>query len=314
MSAIPWRSLLARLRFKHLELFRAVCEHRTLRRAAEASAMTQPAATKLVREMEDMLGVPLFERDRRGMHLTVHGEMLARHVGIVLADLAKLSHDIALSAAGATGQIRLGIIPSLNAELLARAMAQLLRRWPELRFSIKEGAASELLGYLGRNELDLCFGRVLSMQGRAELRVIDVYTEPFAIVCSAGHALARRRAPAWDQLARGHWALPAAGTPLRELIDNLFTSNASPRPIVAVETSDFEKMRFIIARTELFGVLPRSVALRGKADGGLAILKASVGDDFAPVSLILRKGIHQSVQVEEFVRSVGATAAALKLA
>lgn len=307
------RGLVGRLRLKHLELFRAVCEKQTLRKAADASNMTQPAATKLIREMEDMLGVALFHRDRRGMRLTLYGDVVRRHVEIVLADVSNMTHEVRLVAEGSAGHIRLGIIPSLASELLALSMARTLGRWPQVRFSIKEAAATELLAHLARNDLDVTFGRVLDVDGATGLRVIGVYAEPFAIVCGMRHPLARRRNITWTELAQGRWVLPVGGTPLRELVDNLFTRNGALRPIAAVESSSFEKTRYVIARAALLGVLPRSIALKGKADKELALLRPSLGSDFAPVSLILRKGIAQPPLVEEFAKIVCETARDLKL-
>ncbi len=62
-----------------------------MRKAATASYMTQPAATKLIHELEEMFRVVLFQRNRRGMQLTPHGEILRRHIGIVMADIGNIS-------------------------------------------------------------------------------------------------------------------------------------------------------------------------------------------------------------------------------
>src|SRR5687768_5411878 len=68
----------SRLRLKHFEIFRNVCELHTIRKAAAASNMTQPAATKLIHELEEIFRVVLFQRNRRGMQLTPPGEILRR--------------------------------------------------------------------------------------------------------------------------------------------------------------------------------------------------------------------------------------------
>ncbi len=230
----------------------------------------------------------------------------------MLADVGHMTQELGLLAQGATGHIRLGIIPSLASELLAVSMARMLERRPQLRFFIMEAAATELLVHLARNDLDLSFGRVLDAEAHGGLRMIDVYDEPFAIVCSATHALARRRKLAWAEMAAGQWVLPASGTPLRELLDHVFTRNGALRPAASVESSSFEKMRYVIARTALLGILPRSIALKGKADGDLVLLH-SLGRDFAPVSLILRRNIAQPPWVEEFARIVRETARDLRL-
>jgi DNA-binding transcriptional LysR family regulator len=306
-------ALHSRLKLRHLELFRNVCDLQTLRKAADASSMTQPAATKLVQEMEEMFGAPLFERDRRGMKLTQQGAVVRRHIDILLADVGNMRAEVDLFSQGATGRIRLGIIPSLASALLAESIARTLAANPGVRFNMQEGATTELLASLARNDLDLCFGRVLDEGTAARLRVINVYTESFAIVCGTGHPLARNKRLPWSRLAQEQWALPVAGTPLRELADSLFTRNKVLRPAVSVESSSFHQMRHLIARSRLIGVVPRSIALQGQAAKDLVLLKPDVGADFAPISLILRKEFDQPPLIEEFARRVCATARSLKL-
>ena len=80
MGITPRKVLAGRLRFKHLELFQNVVDQHTLRAAAEVSSMSQPAATKLVQELEEMFGVPLFQRGKRGMRPTHYGEVMRRHI------------------------------------------------------------------------------------------------------------------------------------------------------------------------------------------------------------------------------------------
>ena len=307
------RSLNSRLKMKHLELFRNVCEKQTLHSAAQASSMTQPAATKLIRELEDMLAVQLFERGRRGMRLTHYGVVLQRHVSILMADLAVMQHEIALVAQGAVGQLRLGVIPSLSSELVSAAIAGTLKDYPGVRFSIEEGPTTDLLARLTRNDLDLTFGRVLDLSVVRELRVVKVYDESFAIVARANHPLSRKRGMDWKRLGEATWALPASGTPMRNLVDNLFTRNSILRPLVAVEYSTFEKMRRLIARTEILGVLPRSMAMLGEAAGELSIIRRDVDVNFAPISLIFRKQFDAPPVMHHFEQTVHAMARSLKL-
>ncbi|WP_213956653.1 MULTISPECIES: LysR substrate-binding domain-containing protein [unclassified Variovorax] len=306
-------ALQGRLKLKHLELFRHVCELQTLRKAADTSSMTQPAATKLIQDLEDMLGVQLFERDRRGMKLTQYGVVVRRHIAILQADIGNMTREVEAVADGASGHIRLGILPSLASELLARSVERTIVQWPRVRFSMQEGATTELLASLARNDLDLCFGRVLDATQAKSLRVMNVYTESFAIVCGTASPLARRRKVGWDELARGRWVLPAAGTPLRELTDNLFTRQGVLRPEVAVESSSFEKMRHVIARTSLLGVLPRSIALQGKVARDLMLLGPELSGDFSPISLLFRSEVEQPPLVEHFAEIVRESAAQLKL-
>lgn len=303
----------SRLKLKHLTLFQNVCQLRTLRKAADASHMTQPAATKLIHELEELFAVPLFRRTRSGMTLTLHGHVVRRHVDILLADIGNMRAEVEMLSDGVMGLIRLGVVPSLAPALLAQSIAQTLKARPHVRFEVLEGSTTALLASLNRNELDLIFGRVLNAAQAESLRVVNVYAESFAIVCAAGHPLARRRSIRWGALARQTWVLPPAGTPMRQLVDNMFTRHHALRPEAAVESNNFIRMQHLIHHSELLGIVPRSMALEGVANHELAVLSPGVADDFAPISLISRSDIDQPPLMDLFSRVVLETAAAMKL-
>jgi DNA-binding transcriptional LysR family regulator len=303
----------SRLRLKHLEVFRNVCKLHTLRKAAAASNMTQPAATKLIHELEDMFHVVLFQRNRRGMQLTPHGEILLRHIGIVMADIGNISADLDHFTRGGGGLIRLGILPSLSPALLARCINGLLQAHPGAQFSLVEGTTDELLGGLLHNNLDITFGRVLHAGHPTSLRLTKVYTEAFDIVCGIHHPLARQEDVKWKELASARWVLPAVGTPLREIAESMFTSRGNLRPVVAVASSSFHHMRYLIAGSELLGVLPHSIAERAAAEGDLVILRPKQAAKVAPISLIVRSDFEPAPMVAAFERIAIQTAQALEL-
>jgi DNA-binding transcriptional LysR family regulator len=306
--------LRSRLRVKHFELFRNICKLRSLRKACVASNITQPSATKLVHEMEDMFGAPLFDRDRRGMQLTARGEIVRRHIEIVMADLGNLSNDLRLYSEEGNGQIRLGIIPSLSSPLLAKSIDSLLSAYPRARFQLREGATDQLLEELSRNNLDLTFGRVLDYGQSLDLRVTQIYTESFEVVCGTSHVLARLPEVSWEDVARENWVLPAVGSPFRELTDNLFTAHGVLRPVVTVASSSFSQIRHVIASGRLLGMLPRSIAQQAQSDGELVSVKLQQDISMPPISLITRKDIEQPPLITEFIQLVIESASALNIA
>jgi DNA-binding transcriptional LysR family regulator len=310
-SALPAK-LKTRLRVKHLELFRQIGELQSLRKAADACGMTQPAATKLVQEMEDMFGLPLFHRDRRGMRLTDHGEVVRRHIHVVMADVANMYADVHLFAAGGTGLLRLGIIPSLSSELLARSVNELIAADHRARIQMRESSTDELLHLLAANSLDIIFGRVLHKANASNLRITKVYTESFEIVCAKSHRLARRGSIAWQELSEERWVLPEAG-PLREMAEDMFTAHGVLRPLVAVASGSFHQTRRVIATGPLLGILPRSQALQGRMSGDLVIVRTGRATSFAPICLIGRRDIEQPPLVREFERIAVRMAKALRL-
>jgi len=303
----------SRLRLKHFEVFRNVCTLQTIRKAAVASNITQPAASKLIQELEDMFQVVLFQRNRRGMRLTKHGDILLRHIGIVMADISNIRADLDQSMRGTGGVIRLGILPSLSSVLLARAINTLLETLPCIQFSVHEGTTDALLDALRQNDLDIAFGRALHAGRPANLRATKVYTEAFDIVCGRQHPMAKQAHVKWQDLASARWVLPVLGTPLREIADSMFTATGNLRPVAAVACGSFHHMRYVIAAGQLLGVLPHSMAQQGCFDGDLVILQPEHTAKVAPISLFVRSDFQASPAVAAFERIIVEAAKALKL-
>lgn len=309
----PLASLSSRLRIKHLELFRSTCELQSLRKAADACSITQPAATKLIRDFEEMFGAQLFVRDRRGMRLTQQGELMRRQVGILLGDLANLHAEAQVFAEGGSGRVRVGFVHSLDSTLLSTTLAQMVELQPGVRLTLREGASADLIAMLRRSELDVVFGRVLDAASAKGLQMSDVYRESFAVVSAADHPLAQSRRIRWDDLVEASWVLPAPGTPLRDLTDQIFMRRNILAPRVCVESTSFLQSSKVIARTRLIGVLPKAVADAGESSGELKQLQRDLRSDYAPIKLIRRRDVEQMPAVLQFVAVVQATAKALHL-
>ncbi len=302
-----------RLRLKHMELFEQVCEKRSLRKASDACGITQPAATKLIQELEGIFGTALFHRDRQGMRPTLHGDLVRRHLAVLTADIQNLQSELEVFAAGGAGRVRLGAIPSVASELLARSVIMSLQARPGVQISLREGTTAELLSALRQAEFDLVFSRVMEEPAHPQFHSVVVYDEPFAVVARADHPLANAARIDWRKLSQAQWVLPEAGTPMLDLINGVFAQHSVPRPAPAVECSAPDKVRKLVTHTDLLGVLPQSGACEGEARGELAIICPSLGPNLAPISLVFRKDIEQPPAVLAFAETVHAAARELGL-
>ena len=113
----------ARLKTRQLLLLAAMEEEGNVRRAADSLGITQPAASRLLKELEDMLGVSLFDRTPHGMRATLYGEVMIRHARMVLSNLSHAHDEISALRAGLTGQVRIGVIAAAAATMVPRAIA-----------------------------------------------------------------------------------------------------------------------------------------------------------------------------------------------
>lgn len=307
------RALARRLKLRHLEVFRSVCEHGSVRRASEATSIAQPAATKLIQDLEDMLGVPLFVRNRRGMVPTPYGELVRRHAGVLFADVGSLHAEVEALFRGQSGVLRLGVLPSLDSRLFARSIDRALARWPAIRITLREGATTELLDALARSELDVSYGRILGMAQAQSLVVVPVYNEVFCVACSARHPFAARRSVPWNELVESGWALPLEGTPLRQLVDGIFARHGVLRPRALVECSGYVQILHVIAHSRLVGVLPRALVTQPGVRREVALLRAQLEGDVLPTSLVYRRDVEPSPLATAYVDLVIALAQSMRL-
>lgn len=140
---------------KHLRYFDALARNGHFGRAAEASAISQPALSLQIKELEDILGAPLVERSARQIRLTRLGEDFALRARDVLRAVAELGALARASTGPLSGQLRLGIIPTVAPYLLPRVMRIIAASFPDLDLRPREAITPKLMRDLGEARLDL---------------------------------------------------------------------------------------------------------------------------------------------------------------
>ncbi|HET9652637.1 MAG TPA: LysR family transcriptional regulator, partial [Usitatibacter sp.] len=135
---------LRRLKLRQLELLVQLADHQSLARAAAAMSVTQPAATKLLQEIEHTLAVALFERLPRGLRPTPCGEIMMRHARTALAALDRGREEIGALMEGASGSVAVGSVRAATSALLAPALAAVRASRPRMRMNVLVDAAEIL--------------------------------------------------------------------------------------------------------------------------------------------------------------------------
>lgn len=300
-----------RVKLRQLLLVTALGESRNLRRAAAQLAMTQPTATKLLRELEQSVGVKLFERSRRGMAPTLYGESMVRHARALLAGLDAARDEIGAISEGASGRLVIGTMVSTAPVLLPRALAALIAERPGLRISILEATHDMLVAALKRGEVDIMLGRVMGGAEMDELECELLYRDEFRVVCGPGHPLGAARRLRLSALAGERWILPPPTTPLRQRLDILFMTEAGARPRHALESVSLLTNLTLLQETQMLGVMPADVARHFARNGLLKVLPVPLRDLFGPVALITRANLPRPPAVTALIDALRGAARAL---
>lgn len=168
------------LSMKHLRYFEALARLGHFGRAAEACAISQPALSVQIRELEELIGAPLVERGGRQIRLTNMGEEFAERVRAILrsvdelAELARAAHD------SLAGRLRIGVIPTIAPYLLPDVIKTLTRRYPGLEPRPREAVTQRLIKDLQEARLDAAI--VALPVSEATLEEVALFSEEFVLV------------------------------------------------------------------------------------------------------------------------------------
>lgn len=303
--------ILARLKIRQLRLVVAVGRHRSVLHAAESLNMSQPAATKLLRDLEQDLGVELFERTNRGVIPTVFGTALMRDARMILSQIGQAVLEIDDLAAGRQGRVVVGTLIAASADVLPRAIADVLRARPGLSVKIVEGTNEALIPMLRTGDLDMVVGRLPVFRHRDEVAQERLYEAGSLALVRPDHPLAGLPALGIDALRAFPFVLPPPETTLRRQLDQMFQDAGGPPP-VPLESVAWLANRRLLAGTDLVGILPAQVAADELASGRLVALDLGFALPGGIVGVCYSTRRHLSPAAGQFLDALRRAAAELE--
>lgn len=313
-SAAPARPVLpdwylrSRLKMRQVRLLVALDEHRNMHRAAASISMTQPAATRLLGDLETLLGLRLFERSARGITPNAYGESMIRHARIVLSALDSSRDEINALLQGTTGKIVVGTLLVAAPVLVPRAVARFKKRHPKHTVVIREGTTATLVAALRRGEVDVVVGRAWSDLPSDGLHFEAFYAEPMRVVARIEHPLAGRRALKLAGLAEWPWIFPTPEAAYRMRLEAAFRQSGVEPPLCIVESVSILTNTMLVQETDMLGVLPRDVAEHYARIGAVRVLPVELPAPSGPVGVITAAGRPLPTAATDLVQALRETA------
>lgn len=305
MTRIPDANVIhSRLRLRQLRLMLALQEFGSLRRAADNIGMTQPAATKMLHEAEDLLGVELFERLPRGMRPTPFGETVIYYAQMVFAEVSGMREELVSLESGNLGRVTIGAIPALASGLLTRTIATLKKSHPRLSMSIQVDTSDVLVQALLQDQLDIVLGRIPAGARAEELLFDSLGEEALCVIAGAQNPLAQSTRLSWAELQHETWVLQQHPSPMRSIINQVFHNARVDIPSSIVETTSIMTLLSLVQQTDMIGVTPVSVVEDYPGRDLLAVLPISFEARLPPFGLITRRHRIQSSAMQAFMHSV----------
>ncbi|GHH51452.1 LysR family transcriptional regulator [[Pseudomonas] boreopolis] len=267
MPASPW-FLRARLKTRQLMLLIAIDEEGNIHRAAEVLNMSQPAASKLLKDLEDMMGVSLFERLPRGMRPTWYGESMIRHARIALSSLGEAGAEIEALKAGHAGSVAIGAIAGPAMTLLPPALARITQQHPDLRVSLLVESSDVLLERLAQNKLDFLVARLFARHDKSHLHYEALAEEEVCAIARPQHPILALEKPGLHDLSQAAWIVPPEGSVLRHRFELMFQSAGLEPPRQVLGTAALMFLTKMLQESDYLAVVPVDVA-RHYAEHGM---------------------------------------------
>lgn len=293
-----WLQLLGRLRLKHLRLIEALEREGSLRKASQELNVSQPAASKILQDLEDLLAVQLFDRAARSVQINDFGRFVAHYARRVLGETQRFGTDLNTLVQSGYGTVSVGAIMVTAAELMPAAVAELKATWPGTMVRLVESSSDNLLPALARSEFDFIVGRFVSPRDAVDFELTPLSEEPLCIFTARSVKLPRGVRTLAD-LHVMQWVIQDSPTPTRRLIERAFATERLPLPPHVVQTSSVYAMLNLVRKSGMIGVLPRTMVLN--EGERFKILPIPLQGSLSPYGVITRRGMELSPQSQALV-------------
>jgi DNA-binding transcriptional LysR family regulator len=270
---MPWDDRIGRrLKLRDLHVLKTVVQLGSMGKAAGQLAVSQPAISQAITDLERMLGVRLLDRSRHGVEPTSYGSALLKWSAVIFDNLKQGVEEIDYLADPSGGEVRVGTTEIMIAGLVPRIISKLSRQYPRLTFTVMQAATRATLHRdLRERSVDFIFGRMVWPNTEGDLDVEFLYEDPVLAVVGASSKWLRRRKIDAVELFDEPWCLPpfdwyaqAAGP----VIPEAFRARGLAVPRHTVKSNSGHLFLYLVSTGRFISGLPASmVQLSGKRLG-----------------------------------------------
>jgi DNA-binding transcriptional LysR family regulator len=294
----------SRLRFRHLHFLDILGRTRNLRLTAEQMHITQPAATKVLMDIEAMLESRLFDRLPRGMRPNELGLFTLRYAHAALDSHRKFVDEFSTLKQGGHGHLTIGAISGSAAHLLIAAVAELQRLRPLLVVKVLEQSSDQLILWLAERKIDVMVGRFTDASQRDQFRYEELASEALQITAGVHHPLRGVQAPGLLELSRWPWILYPPSTALRKVSEDIFSSTGLSLTSGIVETPSFLFALELMQSTDMLSLQPAALVEKYVRRGLLTRIAAEVPDRMPGYGLITLQGEPPGTAAQAFMEVI----------
>lgn len=293
------------LTLRQMRYFDAVATHGHFGRAADTCAISQPALSVQIKELEESFGTPLLERTTRSVRLTSFGEDVLTRIRAILRDVDELSDMARAAQSGLAGRLRLGVIPTIAPYLLPALLREVKTAFPDMALMVRETMTANLIAELHAGKIDTAI--VALPVSEPAFTEVPLWSEEFVLVRPASEAAAPVPAP--DALERERLLLLEEGHCFRDQALS-FCSMPTARPHEGLDGSSLSTLVQMVGAGLGVTVIPEMAVPVDTPSAKVNVARFSGAQPARTIGMIWRKSTPLAAQLEQLAAVVRQSGAA----
>ena len=282
----------------------ALAEQKHMGAVAQQLAISQPAVSMAVRDLEDGLGLALFDRSGTLWQPTAAGEVVINHVKRALSQLRLADAELAAMNGQISGQIIIGALPFGRPYILPAAISRLHRKHPGLQFTTLEAPLGTLSYALWCGDIDFILGALSPTELYPDLIQENLFNDRMGIIARSGHPLGKRNDLTLADTLSVDWVLPRQGTPPREVMRAAFAARGIDEPAATVESSDLSVIRGLLLESDMVTAASSHLFHHEISAGALQRLPIELTESHRSVGILRRTPEHSSPGAQLLIEEI----------
>jgi LysR family transcriptional regulator, regulator of abg operon len=293
------------MKLTQLRSVSAIAERGSLRGAARALGLTQPALTRSIYELEHELGVALFERRRRGMTLTPAGEAFVRRANLILGDVRRAREEVQQMSGSAGGTVVAGLSFAAHVALLPHSLRRFRKRYPQVFLRLIEGFFPTLEAGLKDGGVDFYAGPRPEGAVSDGLTVEALFNHDMSIVCRAGHPLVQvlksKTTLSLADLAPCEWVTAGTTHLADDELSAVFKKHGLPPRKIVAQTQSAISLLMTLISSDMLAMVPLQFTNYPLAKGAVTCIPVKEHLPGPTMVLVRRSGLSLTPAAQYFV-------------
>jgi DNA-binding transcriptional LysR family regulator len=277
-----------RLRLKDLHTLQTIAEAGSMAKAANLLALSQPAISKAIADMEHVVGASLLERGSRGVELTECGRILVARGRVIFDEVREGLKDIEAVTDPTQGDLRIGLADPLTV-VVAEIITQLFSKYPRITYQVAVSDATTTLRQLRDRELDVVLTRWNPETTPDDLSFETLFHSRLAVLANKNHPLVKLKNLKLKDLMEEQWTLSPPDSYLGRIVANVFRRQKLELPRSIVTTISIHMRVNLLATGDFISVLPTTILRHPGNSAWLRAVDVNLGEAGPIAAITLKK-------------------------